>query len=346
MINFIEYRDPLFGVLLFFALVFLISALSYFWTLYAARHREQKLRRFAKKFEYAGLDEESAWLLSGAENPTDKLLFLAHAHKKSGDHEKAIRIYLTILEFIKNPAQKQEVLELLGETYFHAGFLQRSKEIYLEVLRHYPRNESVLRHLLYVYESMGDFGRANEVLEPLLELDVDVKEVQGYLRAKKIIQVGAFREKEIEELLECWRQTPGTYRLVLGYLANHHSHLFWQNLHQVPDIWQVLDILWQMPSDKLDFDIIRAFPGLREIFTARGEGSLAEGSGQFELDALIALERCGTQRGDLSFEYLCGSCKQIYPISFERCPGCRELLKTQVVPVLSQRYHEENHSLL
>lgn len=342
---FIEYRDPLFGVLLFLLTLFFISIASYVWGSYSTQRRESAIRAFAKRFEHIGLDQESSWLLSGEEEPIEKLLFLAEVHQKSGEHEKAVKIYLTILDSLKNPARKQEVLERLGRAYFKAGFLQRAQEVFLQILRHYPRNPAVLTQLMYVHESMSNYSQALEVLESLEELESNPK-TRHYLECKIMLSDLLVPDAEKNAmLLELWRKVPALKRLVFAHWAKQAPEWLWKHLDS-DSVDVVFDILWTLPASKLDFDTIAASLRLQEIYAARGDVPIVPHSKRFELECLLALRAAGSDRGELGFEYLCTQCGSLYPVSFERCPCCMELLEISVIPVLAERHSEENRSLL
>ncbi|MFP4333633.1 MAG: tetratricopeptide repeat protein, partial [Campylobacterales bacterium] len=66
---FIEYRDPLFGIILFFTIVFIISLSSILWRMYSTRKNEKNLRKFVKRFELFGFDDEIVWLLKNSNEP-------------------------------------------------------------------------------------------------------------------------------------------------------------------------------------------------------------------------------------------------------------------------------------
>ena len=70
--------------------------------------------------------------------------------KLENDYNKAISVYLTLLEHVNDRVKKEELLELLGTTYFKGGFLQRSKDIFLRILKFSPRNKNALKYLLLV----------------------------------------------------------------------------------------------------------------------------------------------------------------------------------------------------
>ena len=147
------YRDPLFGIILIVALIFLISFFTYYYSIYKEKIARKDYRKLSKRFELGKLKEEDYVHLYKTYNlPFDSILLLASSFLHKGDHNKAISVYLTLLEHVKDRVKKEELLELLGTTYFKGGFLQRSKEIFLRILKFSPRNKNALLHLLLVNE--------------------------------------------------------------------------------------------------------------------------------------------------------------------------------------------------
>ena len=56
--------------------------------------------------------------------PFDSILLLASTFLHKGEYNKAISVYLTLLEHV-NDRVKKELLELLGTTYFKGGFFTK-----------------------------------------------------------------------------------------------------------------------------------------------------------------------------------------------------------------------------
>ncbi|EOI7758074.1 hypothetical protein ACMWJO_001663, partial [Campylobacter jejuni] len=48
---FVEYRDPLVGLIILTILVFVVAVANYIWKIFANKDEEQKLEKFIKKFE-------------------------------------------------------------------------------------------------------------------------------------------------------------------------------------------------------------------------------------------------------------------------------------------------------
>ena len=112
-----------------------------------------------------------------------------------------------MLEIVNDRVKKEELLELLGTTYFKGGFLQRSKEIFLRILKFSPRNKNVLTHLLLVYEKLKDYKKAKEITDSLEELDNDMSIDKIYLDSLIILNDSELSyEKRTELIYEIFKE--------------------------------------------------------------------------------------------------------------------------------------------
>ena len=164
-IFFIEFRDPLFSIIVFFTIIFIITFFSYWWGRYKKREDSRQLSKFLQQFHTLPTHDELKVLISDGKLSQKSWLLLANAYYKNGDYEKSIEIYNEILK-LDNKNATRETMFLLGKTYFKAGFLERSKQVFLEILKKNPRTPEALHYLLLVYEYMKDYKSALEVLEP------------------------------------------------------------------------------------------------------------------------------------------------------------------------------------
>jgi pentatricopeptide repeat protein len=136
---FIEFRDPLFSIIVFFALIFIITFFSYWWGRYKRTQDSRHLDRFLRQFRALPSKDELQVLISSGELSEKSWLLLANSYYKNGDYEKAIEIYNEILN-VGSRANAKETMFLLGKTYFKAGFLERSRQIFLEILKASPQH--------------------------------------------------------------------------------------------------------------------------------------------------------------------------------------------------------------
>lgn len=341
---FIEYKDPLFGIILFFALIFIVTFFSYWWGHYKSKEDEKSLDKFMKNFHTLPTEKELDNLLKAPTLSHKSLHLLAATYIQHGDYEKGIEIYAAVLEKKLSVDARKETMSLLGQTYLKAGFLERSKKIFLEILSRHPRTPSALRFLLVIYEKMRDFEKAKEVLEPLDEMDLEVAKDAMYLHLIAMqFNPQLHSEERVDKIIAWHEQHHQLGYMIFEYLFKHAPRLAWQHLDQslCP---RIADILWNLESSHLDLDIISSNAFLRELYSAKGIIKSAKQSAVFELDVLIQLHSANYQGADLQFEYLCGACKQVFPFSFHRCPNCLAIDTLKNEMVLTRAAFEKNLS--
>ncbi len=342
---FIEFRDPLFSIIIFFTLVFVVTFFSYWWGRYRRNEDSRHLDKFLRQFRALPSKSELKVLITKGELSEKSWLLLALSYSKNGDYEKSIEIYNELLT-IRDKSNYRDTMFLLGRTYFKAGFLERAKQIFLEILKTNPRTPQALHYLLLVYEYMRDYKSALEVLEPLDALEKDIVKDAYYLKSLALLNDAALEEGEkIFKLLEIYKQTHQLTYLVFEYLFRVNPKIAWENFDSSKSDL-LTDILWQIDKKDLDLDIILSNGYLRELYTARGDISVSKGSSVFEFDVLINLH--SRVNVTLSFEYMCNECKQVFPFAFNRCSHCHSIDTARVEFVLSKDYHrdfsEENNS--
>ncbi len=320
---FIEFRDPLFSIIIFFAIIFAISFVSYWWGRYKARDNYRYLDRFLEQFHTLPGEDDLKQLIRQGELSNKSWLLLADAYTKNGDYEKAIDIYSELLQLQDAKENMRDIMFLLGKTYFKAGFLGRSRDVFLEILKKNPRTPQALHYLLLVYEYMRDYNAALEVLEPLDELGEDVRKEALYLKLLALLQAPDIDEEiRKKEIVFLYREHKRLERMIFEYLFRVDTKLAWRelDLEKAP---LIADILWQLDKNEVNFDIISKSDFLQELYTAKGYISDASGSKQFELDVLIKLpEEAAVTIG---FEYLCEHCKVVFPFGFHRCSSCHRI---------------------
>ena len=327
MENFFAYRDPLFGLVIFFALIFIVSFFSYWWALYRAQEKKRSLSQFFHKFE-SSIDKEINALLEDKKSK-EALMLLARAFERSGDYEKAIGIYLKLQEEF-DEKERLTILRALGELYFKAGFLARSQEIYEEILGLWPRDIQTLKSLLLLYEKIGQFKEALKIAEVLEELEPIAQVYKDYL----ILKSSSFDKKLYKTIYE---RSPILKRAIFEDFFRYDFKGAWEILKE-EDFKELFDILWYLPKSKIALHN----PFLEELYSAKGYIQRKKSSSHFALDLLLHYPKA-----DLEFMYLCKGCKQTFPFSFMRCPSCQEIagvaLEWQIVP--KRRESEEGLSI-
>lgn len=175
---FVEYRDPMFGLLVLVALVLVVALLHYAWRTLSSKSQKKGLEGFIKKFDIA---DEHKDLLRASSLSLENLHFLAGIFTKSGEFEKAIQIYLIALEKIKDKDEQEAIFYDLAEVYFRAGFLQRSVEVLLNALNLRPRNEKALKLLKIVYLRLKRYDEVLQSLDALFELGCEVSKEREFI---------------------------------------------------------------------------------------------------------------------------------------------------------------------
>lgn len=340
---FIEFRDPLFGIIVFFILLFIISFLSYWWGRYKAAREHRDLESFLGKFESLQDEAKIAEQVHNNSLSSESWLMLAHCFELQGNIEKSVEIYHALLS--KNPDKifQNKVLLLLGKTYFKAGFLERSRLTFMQILQNNPRTPAALHTLVLIYEQLQQYDKALEVMDSLLEITPGALDEKLYLQCRAIL---ANHTQSIDEkaaqLLETYLVHGKLGYLIFEYLFTYRPALGWEHFDQSL-AHRLSDVLWRLDEEKLDLDIIASNGYLRELFSAKGAVSLAHNSSVFELDTLMALHQCGGSKATLQFEYVCDECKQLSFIPFHRCPNCHAI--DSLIPTMSltkERFEDNN----
>ena len=340
------YSDPLFSILLIVVISLIIALATYGWGLYRQQKEKGNLLKFLDKFD------STECALDTADMPFEShmlkpLTLLAKAFENSGEYHKSINIYLYLIKNIPADLGKLELMERLGNTYLHAGFLERAKTIYVEVLRKKPRNITVLYELGVVYEMMHEYQKAQEVIEPLELLGEDTHALKRYL---EFSQVTSNKKTSIDEKLEVLQQIlkeePSLYRHVISVILRLDTYAAWQII-DTERIKEILDILWFLPNSQLDLDIITSNTELSTLYYAKGylQKPVTQ-SKIFSLNMLAIARKSGFEEGDLLFSYLCKKCKQNFPVSFKRCPNCMAINSVEVKEEIAKASPKTNYSLL
>ncbi|WP_457596931.1 tetratricopeptide repeat protein [Hydrogenimonas sp.] len=341
----LDYRDPLFAVLLIAGMVFVIAFVSYWWGVYVKTRKSRRLQRFLRRFETHGV-RKSLESMPFSPEMTQPLVLLARAYEKSGEYNHAIEIGLYLLEHVEEEATVYELMELVGTTYMHAGFLERAQRTFMQILKSNPRNQRVLNDLMVVYERLQRYDKAAEVVESLEALGVETGELRRYVALKRLLQDPSLDEGErARRVVDFYKKKRAHGRIVFEYLLRHAPHLAW-GMVEDGDAARMADIFWYLPTSFLDIDRIKALPRLKALFGARGDIEPAESVGWFLVDLLNHLRQTGYREATLQFAYLCERCKQQFPVPFERCPKCLALESVRVETELTKANDETGYHLL
>ncbi|WP_198305590.1 tetratricopeptide repeat protein [Arcobacter vandammei] len=343
----LEYRDPLLGVILVVFLVFFISFITYSYSIYKEKTARKDYRKLSKRFELGKLKETDYINLYKTYNlPFDSILLLASTFLHKGDYNRATNVYLSLLEVVQDRVKKEELLELLGNTYLKGGFLQRSKEIFLKILKFSPRNKNVLKSLMLVCEKLKDYKKAKEITEALGELNVDVKIDRVYYETLLILNDSILsNEKRTELLFEIFKKNEIIQRIFATFLIQFNKEFLFNNI-DIFDCKKLIDILWYQRKEDIDFNKIKNSEFLNELYCAKGYINSVNESSDFDLNILILINNHKKEiKTNLNFEFICNSCKHSHPFFEARCPSCHTVLSLEVKHHLTKGFELSNNSL-
>lgn len=343
----LEYRDPLFGIILIFALVFIISFFTYYYSIFKERRARKDYRKLSLRFELGKLKEDDYVHLYKTYNlPFDSILLLASSFLHKGDYNKAISVYLTLLEHVNDRVKKEELLELLGTTYFKGGFLQRAKEIFLRILKFSARNKNALLYLLLIHEKLKDYKKAKEVTYSLEELNKDMNRDKIYLDSLIILNDSVLSfERRTELLYEIYQKNNLIERIFVTFLIQFNKKFFWEHIKEF-DCSKFMDLMWYLNFDDIDFEKVIENDYLTEIYNAKGYLNTLKHSKDFDLDILIFINQHEHNiNATLNFEFICTSCKKSHPMFDTRCPHCHSILTYNVKHSLTKSMFDSHQSL-
>ncbi|OCL96576.1 tetratricopeptide repeat protein [Arcobacter porcinus] len=342
----LEFRDPIVSIIFFFFLIFLISFITYSYGLFKERKSRKEYRKLSKRFELGKLKENDYVNLYKTYNlPFDSILLLANTFLHKGDLNKAISVYLALLEVVKDRVKEEELLEVLGTTYLKGGFLQRSNDIFLKILKFSPRNKNALKNLILVNEKMKNYTRAREICNSLEELNIDLSLEKVYFDAMITLNDPVLtNEKRTKILYNLFLENRILQRIFVSFIIVYNKEFFYKHIKEF-DHKEFIDILWFLQKDDIDFNKIENISFLQELYSAKGYLNSVNSSSDFDLDVLILIKNHKKEQGNLSFKFICSSCKESHPFFETRCPNCHSVLSLNVKHQLVKSFANLNQSL-
>lgn len=339
---FLEYKDPLFGIIIFVAIIFIVALITYLWNIYTLRYRNETIDAFAQSFKSTEKPQTIENLLSVKDLPIDSLLLLAQTYFKASKYEICIEVCIDILKRPKSNLQK-EVLLLLAQAYYKAGFYKRSETALIELLRFNTREPKALEYLVIIYERLQRFPDAIDALHALKEMDYNVNIPVSYIQTLQIVRHDKLSEEEkSEELIEAYKKEPMLLRPVFMYLFRTQPKLAWRHF-RMNSYREIIDILWNLPEASLDFDIIAKHKELQALWFAKGYYKESGKSDIFEINVLNTLLTSEKDIASLEFSYQCSQCKETTPLMNHRCPHCLALLTLSVHIGVVQSHTQERY---
>lgn len=322
--HFIDYRDPLFGIMAF---LLLLSFVAIFWMVAAKikeRGEARRIKRFLRKFPANSQSGDYARLLEAYPESYELLLKVAKAHFDGGDYEKSLKVYLALLEWLSpfERAKRAQILENLGDIYIKSGFLQRSVDAYEQSLALVARNASALSKIANIYEKRGEYEKAIEALEALEEMGVDEGRRKEFAKGVLALKQAASVADRLIILGSIWRGSEYFAREYLKELlvSEQKTAALFLEQNMSPAF---LDILWVARLDGESFKGAKN-PLLLSVLSSKEViKNECQESGIFELDALKVVNASGAKlKADLSFEFVCQKCGSLDIDYFFSCKCC------------------------
>ncbi|WP_086270381.1 tetratricopeptide repeat protein [Campylobacter devanensis] len=330
---FIEYRDPIFGLIVLFSVLLLVAIFSYFWGVFSLKDQKNSIDKFVNKFQsQSNLDQKYQDMLIRLDIDSGSLNALAGIFARSGEFNKAIAIYLIALQKAITKSQKELIFLNLGKAYLKAGFMQRSIEVFLEAIKISPKNIDALSHLGLGFEKLRLHDKSLEVLDALQEQGVDVAQEIAYTKALKLKNSQMEFEQKVAKMAKFANNFKLVNRMILELFIINGKDVNLINIK--PDLAHCLDILY-LNDGVLDGD------EYKELYSAKGLNNAQ--ITDFNLN-LLKVARDNNLNATLSFSYICKECKGSYPLFFYRCNHCARLGSCAIIPNVIKESDENSIS--
>ena len=335
-----NYNDPIVSILLLLGIIFIVSVLSYAYSIWKQEQRAKELLGFLKNFDSkeCTLDTENMQFDKSMKKP---LFLLAIAYQKSGEYSKAISLYLYLLKHTKDSS----ILNNLAMAYFKAGFLQRALDIYLEIISKNPRNIEVLYQLEFIYEKLNNFENALDAIEVLEAQGESVEALKVNLKYQKINKSFISNNEKFEQIAKLIENNNNYAPYLIRKLFKLNPKKAWS--YYKDEYFDILiDILDKLKKENIDLDIISKNIQLEQLFYINGFiDSVSKTSKNYVLNILSSSKKCGVSSGRLKFLYLCSKCKNSYPLPFTRCPNCHRVFSSQIEVSIGEKTEKTDYSL-
>jgi len=307
----LDYRDPLFSIIVFLVLIVITILVVNFLGDLKQKNQLKDLKEFVDRFDF--LDDKEIESIFSDNISKNALLLLAIAFEKEGNYEKSLNIYMVLLKN-SNQDEKFKILQNMAEVYCKAGFLHKSREALLEILKAHPRKLDALNLLFIVDDKLKNYEEMDNIIEILEELEVDVYKKKAYLYFQK-----ARFANDKEKIKALYKTYPILKRNYINYFIYINPKMVFDEIKE-KDVYKFLDIFWQFDNLPMKDKFIFIKAAKKEITTTLKAPI-------FELEVLKY-----TPKGlaNLEFEYICNNCKHLTPLYDDRCPHCKELFTLQL----------------
>lgn len=345
-----SYRNPIFGILALLVIVVFVFFLDSLKRTRAHKRKQDLIDNLGKQFDSIGLQHNIDEFITHAKNATQTLIFIAQTYAKAGDYEQAIAIYKTINEKPLEIHEKLEILELLGDSYYKAGFLERCKNIFLEILRYYPHNTRILEYYMRTCENLKQYDEAIEAINSLEEImsdNIDYKtfkqkiwHTKNYLKVMQLCSsYNIPLSYQQDRLLMLYEKDSTLRNIILRHFRLYNVGLFWQKILLLQDIMPYIDILWHFQKHEVPFEFISNRSDLTAIYRAKGFIDGYQKSDDFTLEVLQLLRLHSNIKADVTFTYSCNSCNMQTPFYSYRCSACAEIATIKPISIPTQIFN-------
>lgn len=340
-----DYKDPFFSLLVVVSLIFLIALISYARNIFKMNENEKSVTKFLGQFT-VDFNKNEIKNLFETEKLSKKIVYkIAQSYYINAEYEEAIKIYMKLLSLYKNSDKdRAKILLLLAKTYYKVSMFERSKVTLLEFFELNPVNIESLRMLLSIYEKNRSYNKALELLEPMDEIGHDSTKEYAYFNFLKIIDSNDSNEHICSKVLKIYNDNNFLFRNTFKYIFKVNPKEAWQNI-DLSKAEIIIDVLWMLKKEDIDFEIVKRSSLLKEIFSAKGYINSTISSSILELDILLNLNRTNCGNVDLSFDYTCGHCRYVLPFEVNRCPKCNTIDEIKPNLKLVRNNFEESYNI-
>ena len=175
-----------------------------------------------------------------------------------------------------------------------------------------------------------------QTLDALQELGSDVRAQTAYIKALQILADKSKDEAaKISEILALKDEFALVRRMAMERLNFNGSGL--KDFSNFPPLGDVLDLVYYQNTP-----VNLADPEYKSLFFIKGMSDKDGAPLGFELEVLKKLKAANYDKAALSFNYVCKSCKNAFPMHFYRCPMCSELGSVQILPHITEKSDENS----
>jgi len=314
--------------------MFIVATLSYAYSIFKQQKNTKELLDFVENFSSKEclLDTQN---LPYEESMKKPLFLLANAYLKSGQYSKSINLYLYLLRHTKDDA----LLYHLAEAYFLAGFLKRAEDVYLQILSKHSRDKNSLYKLEYIYQQLHKIDNATDALNALKNQNENVELLELNL---KLISLKS--KNKLEELKTLYTTHNPKWAILREIFKINPKEGF--KLYNDNDFKYLIDILYMLQSKDIDLNTVAKHNNLASLYYIKNilDTVPNDTSGNFAIDLIANAKKCGFNKAELNFIYICQKCKNRYPIFFNRCPNCHRAYKINIEVTVAKK--TKKHSTL